>query len=142
MRGLGVAVLAAAGLAGCGGQPRLSSAQLQHLQTRRVDAAPDAAFDAAARALMDAHYQLIASDKRGGVLSGQKCFIGEPRLLAPASPRPVRLSVKIDPESRGSTVRATTLVNNEPRVDEEALKEFFALLGRGVDVRPGPGVSP
>jgi len=103
-------------------------------------ATPDAAFDAAVHTMLDAHYQIMSSDRRGGNLSGTRT--GANRRVFFPQPHHVTLSIRIDGEGNRSTVRANTLVNGESALDEQALSEFFQLLDRRQTLYEPSGGAP
>lgn len=66
-----VAVAATIGAAGCTSAPKMSPTQMDALQTREVEAAPDASFAAATNALLDAGYRIELCDADAGLLTAQ-----------------------------------------------------------------------
>src|ERR1051326_3753313 len=72
MFAVGLACVVGAGLGGCATDPPLTQTQMDALQVRVVEAAPDRAFAAASSAILDAGYQVKVSDGEWGILTAEK----------------------------------------------------------------------
>ncbi len=135
--------LAAVFGAGCAGSPPLSGTQIEALQAREVDAAPDRAFNAVTNAMFDAGYSARVSDSDAGILTGYKLVEhsdGRKILIAILSrgqatvpPDVHHLCALVSDAGRArSTVRVQTYLNGVATINPEFVEEFWVLVQRQV----------
>ena len=79
-------VLTAAAAAGCAAsRPNLTTAQLDAIQTRQIDAPPDVAFRAAAGVMLDRGMMITLSDGGAGLI-GARAWMDAPQSHAQNAP--------------------------------------------------------
>lgn len=135
MRNLCSALLAVAigvsGLGGCAADKSYSQTELDALQSREFDATFDRTFDATVEALFDAGYFVQTSDKRGGVLTASRTSGG-----GWSAPVHGHVQIKLDSAGRRTSVRVSTSVHGQQRVDKQQIDELLNLIDRRLTGMP------
>jgi hypothetical protein len=123
---LTVLVVAALLTVGCTTDTRYSQAQLDALQTRRLDVPADRAYAGVIGALLEQRYQIAESDMEGGLLvattTSGDAWSGYYRSMVQIAVQPTGAS--------SSSVRISTSSGGHTRVDEEKI----ARLHERIDV--------
>lgn len=136
MRGaLAIILLALTAIpAGCVSTPSLAPAQVEEMQTRRIDAAPDVAFRAVAGVMLDRGMIIVLSDASAGLIGASgsaqgQCSHGHTSPGAPDAP--TQIVVWVRPDTVGtSLIRVQFSQGGLTSTDRELVSRFAEDVGK------------
>lgn len=139
-------------LAACAASGPLSQTQIEALEAREVEAAPDRAFSAVTNAMLDSGYSTRVSDSDAGILTGYKLIEhsdGRKILVAiltrgqgQVPPDVYHLCAVVSGSGpRRSSVRVQTYINGVATIDPQFVEEFWVLVQRQIMMKEPLPVS-
>lgn len=132
------AALSLLGLAACAPTPsKLAPAQIEAIQTRRIDAPPDAALRAAAGIMLDRGMVITMSDFSGGLVAGSAWSAPGPHTHGPDQ-RLAEVVVWVRPDGRGSLMRVQPIRSSVPLADADLVSRIAGQVSqRALMAAPG-----
>lgn len=130
-------------LGACAARTPLSQTQIEALEAREVEAAPDRAFSAVTNAMLDSGYSTRVSDSDAGILTGYKLIEHSDALKitviiltrgqSTVPPDVHHLCAIVSGAGpHRSSVRVQTYINGVATIDPAFVEEFWVLVQRQI----------